>query len=522
MMIDVARHFHDAATLKRVIEALAFYKLNRLHLHLSDDEGWRLEIAGLPELTEIGSRRGHTRDERDRLYPSLGSGPDPDISPGSGYFDRATFIDLLRFATDRHIEVIPEFDLPGHSRAAIRSMEERHRRLTAENSPEASTYRLIHPGDTSRYRSVQHWDDNVVDVCLPSTLAFVERVIDATVALYREAGAPLSTIHVGGDEVPPGVWMASPACGAGVETPDPEALKEAFFSRVYEILERHGLAMSGWEEMALHHGRDNTRTPSEALRGKQVRAYAWNSVWGWGGEDHAYRLANAGYDVVMSAATDLYFDLSYDKDPEEPGYYWAAFVDTYAPFAFQPFDIYRAARRDRMGHPLDPVGVAQSRERLSPEGRGHILGLQGQLWSERARDRGELEYLLFPKLLGLAERAWAPQPAWEQGPLDLAEALRGTAWNAFANRLGQRELPRLDHLAGGFAYRIPPPGVAEIDGTLQANTAFPGLTIRYSSDGTEPDAEDPRYEGPLPTDRRVRFRAFDTRGRGSRSAALVP
>lgn len=519
MHVDVARHFHDARSIERLLEAMAFYKLNRLHLHLSDDEGWRLEIPGLPELTDVGGRRGHTLDESDRLYPSLGSGPTPDASAGSGYYTRAAYIDLLRFAAARHIEVIPEFDFPGHSRAAIRAMEARYQRLAAAGDPNAGAFRLVHPDDASVYRSVQMWDDNVVDVCLPSTLAFVRHIVDETVALYREAGAPLTTFHAGGDEVPRGVWVGSPACQS--QSPDPEALKEAFFDAVYAMVDAHGLVMGGWEEIALHHGPAG-KTPSEVLRGKRVRANTWNTVWGWGDEDNAYPLANAGYEVVMSNASDLYFDLAYDKDPEEPGYYWAGFVDTYHAFAFTPLDLFQSARFDRMGQPLNPVALAQGRTRLTAEGRRRILGIQGQLWSENAKSREDLEYLIFPKLLGLAERAWATAPAWETSTPFEGATYRTEAWNAFANQFGQRELPRLDRLAGGLAYRLPPPGVLLLDGLVHANAAFPGMAIHYSSDGSEPGADTPRYEAPLPAGPAYQFRTVDSRGRGSRTVRVVP
>ncbi|MEZ4701164.1 MAG: family 20 glycosylhydrolase [Rhodothermales bacterium] len=519
MHVDVARNFHEPDRMKRLLEAMAFYKLNRLHVHLSDDEGWRLEIAGLPELTAVGARRGHTIDEADRLYPSYASGPAPEPSAGTGYYSREAFIDLLRFALERHIEVIPEFDFPGHSRAAIRSMEARYNRLAAAGDPEAAAYRLIHPEDASSYQSVQLWNDNVIDVCLPSTYTFIQKVIDETVALYREAGAPLTAFHVGGDEVPRGAWVGSPACRDAGGAPDPEALKESFFASIYAMLEPYGLVMAGWEEMALHHG-EAGKVPSEVLRGKKVRANTWNTVWGWGDEDNAYRLANAGYDVVMSNAGDLYFDLAYDKDPEEPGYYWAGFVDTYAAFAFTPLDLFKSARTDRMGHPLDPDALAAGRERLTASGRDRIRGIQGQLWSENAVSRERFEYLIFPKLLGLAERAWAPAPSWETSSPARGAVERAAAWNVFANRLGQRELPRLDRLAGGIAYRIPPPGVRVDGGLVRANTAFPGMAIHFSSDGTEPDAGAARYEGPLPAGSSFLFRVFSTQGRGSTSAAF--
>ncbi len=129
--------------------------------------------------------------------------------------------------------------------------------------------------------------------------------------------------------------------------------------------------------------------------------------------------------------------------------------------------------------------------------------------------------MAFPKLLGLAERAWAGKPVWESTE-DLAERARALFddWNRFANALGQRELPRLDHLAGGVDYRIPPPGVVIVDGKLLANSAFPGLTIRYTTDGRDPDSSSPVYRGPVAVAGTVRARTFDSRGRGSRVSVV--
>ncbi|WP_243665267.1 family 20 glycosylhydrolase, partial [Rhodothermus marinus] len=200
--LDVARNFQPKAVVLRLLDLMARYKLNRFHFHLTDDEGWRLEIEGLPELTEVGGCRGHTETEATCLVPSHGSGPIPGQQPGSGYYTREDFIEILRYATARHIEVIPEIDVPGHARAAIKAMEARYARLKAAGRPEAeaAAYRLVDPADTSVYRSVQGWNDNVINVCLPSTYRFLEKVVDELRRLYDEAGAPLHVVHTGGDE----------------------------------------------------------------------------------------------------------------------------------------------------------------------------------------------------------------------------------------------------------------------------------------------------------------------------------
>ncbi len=529
--LDVSRNFHNRQTVEKLLRLAAFYKLNRFHFHLTDDEGWRLPVAALPELTEIGGRRGHTPDDSDRLVPSFGSGPDPDpaVSPGSGAYTRDDLLAILRVAGDRHIRVIPEIDVPGHARAAIKAMAARRARLLAAGREDAAeAFLLYDPEDRSEYRSVQGWDDNVINVCLPSTYRFLETVVDEVVGLWAAAGAPLEEIHVGGDEVPAGVWQRSPACQRLIQE-DPELdgtddLWNYFLRRVSDILAARGLATAGWEEIALiAAGTDeHAKKPNEAFLDRGFRPWVWNNVWGWGAEDVGYRLANAGYSVVLANATNLYFDLAYDKHPEETGYAWAGFVDTRKPWELVPLDLYKSARTDLMGRPIDPATDFAGRARLTAEGRGRIRGIQGQLWAENSISPAVLEYQAFPKLLGLAERAWAAQPDWARVE-DTAERRRreAVAWNEFANRLGQRELPRLDRLHGGVLYRLPPPGAVVRDGLLTANTAFPGLEIRYTTDGSEPVASSTLYSGPVEVGDTVKLSTFDTRGRASRSVAVL-
>ncbi len=191
-------------------------------------------------------------------------------------------------------------------------------------------------------------------------------------------------------------------------------------------------------------------------------------------------------------------------------------MDTRKVFEFTPLDVFRSAEEDRLGHPLDAERLYGDRVRPSAEGRRRILGIQGQIWGENAKGREAMEYLALPKLIALAERAWAAQPDWAR----VAEAgerrrLRAEAWSRFATALGRRELPRLDGMAGGFAYRLPPPGAVIENGELVANVRYPGLAIRYTTDESEPTAGSPLYEGPVAVSGPVRLRAFDRRGRGS-------
>lgn len=510
MMLDVARHFSSVDTVLRLLDCMASYKLNRFHFHLTDDEGWRLAIAALPELTEVGARRGvPAPGEPPCLPPSFGSGPDTRSPAGSGFYSADEFVAILRHARRLHIEVIPEFNMPGHARAAVEAMRVRHARLSAAGDiAGAEEYLLSDPADASSYESVQLWHDNVMCIALPSVDRFIDTVVAEVAALYRRAGVPLRVLHTGGDEVPVGAWLGSPACQARMREHgwlDARQLRDDFQVRCRAILARHGIAFTGWEETAL--------ASNGAGSGEDV--YVWNNGWGSGQEDCANLLANAGYEVVLSNAASLYFDFAYAKHPQEPGYYWAGFVDTREPYGMVPLAAPLLPAHDAMGRAPGAAQVAALAP-LDAEGSKRIKGLQGQLWGENARSRERVEYLALPRLIGLAERAWSVDPAWRD-PHDLARD-----WNEFANRLGQRELPRLDRLPQPWGYRLPPPGAVVKEGQLQANIALPGLAVHYTLDGSEPGAHSPRYEAPVVLEgcSTLKLASLDTRGRASRIVTL--
>jgi len=514
-MLDVARNFHPKASVLRTLDLMARYKLNVLHLHLTDDEGWRIEIAGLPELTTVGARRGHTLDSKSFLPPAFGSGPQVGRPFGSGFYSRAEYMEIVRYAAARYIEVIPEIEMPGHARAAIKSMETR---------PE---YRLSDPDDRSVYRSVQGYPDNVMNPALPSTYDFIERVVMDLAAMHREAGAPLRHIHMGGDEVPGGVWQGSPAVQKFMQTlglTNVDDLWYAFYFHVEQILKDRNLRPSGWEEIAVRKTRRDGRpativNPSFAERG--WRAYVWNNVPGWGAEDLAYRLANGGYDVVLSPVTNYYFDLAWNQNPEEIGLDWGGYIDMQKPFQFIPFDYYRNTRLDRQGNPL-PAGAFAGKDRLTDYGKSHIVGIQGNLWSETLGGDGRLDYMLLPKLFGLAERAWAADPAWatEQDSAK-AGSLYREDWSRLVNVVGKRELPRLDREVPGLNYRIPTPGLRAEGGMVRCSVELPGFTLRYTTDGSEPTVRSAAVRGSIPLRGTVRVAAFNTTGRKGQTARLT-
>jgi hexosaminidase len=279
--------------------------------------------------------------------------------------------------------------------------------------------------------------------------------------------------------------------------------------------------------VALGEGHDDgatTTAPNPSLVGENVRPYVWANIWGGGTEDHAYQLANAGYEVVMSHASNLYLDMAYNKHPREAGFYWANFIDNAGPFDFVPLDLYKSAHEDQMGHLIDPETAFDEATRLTAQGRDNILGLQGQLWGETLKGADRMEYMAIPRLLSLAERAWAPQPDWATvEDASARERQRRAAWAEFANRLGQRELPRLSHIDPTWTYRLPVPGAVVEGGRLHANVALPGLTVRYTTDGSMPTAQSARYTAPIAVRDAdvVKLRTFDAQGRGGRVATLT-
>ncbi|MCD6234047.1 MAG: carbohydate-binding domain-containing protein [Candidatus Marinimicrobia bacterium] len=508
MHVDVSRSFRSLKEMKKFLEIMSFYKLNTLHFHLTDDEGWRIEIPGLPELTEIGAFRGHTYNEKEHLFPSLGSGPyaDNPTSNGNGFYSREEYIELLKYAKDHHIKVIPEVDLPGHSHAAVQSMIVRYERLMAQgDSAAAMEFYLIDPDDSSAVESVQKWSNNVVNVCMESTYRFCEKVFDELIAMYDEAGVPLQIIHIGGDEVPHGSWEGSPKCRKFLEEhPEYEKandLSRYFVVRLYDMLKEKGIQTAGWEEIASKIEK-NRRVPDMQMKERELISYIWNSVWGWGAEDLSYRLVNEGFPVVLANVTNYYFDSAYNKDPDERGLYWGAFVDTRNAWEFTPCDIRNCAEKNLYGEKIDLTRY-ENFEPLNPEGKENILGIQGCLWSENLRDMDKFEYMAFPKLLGLSERAWSSMPEWE---LEKDEESRQKDWTVFVHKTGHYELPRLD--AWNVNYRIPLPGwIVERD-TLYANIRFPGLTLRYTTDGTKPDTDALVYTKPVPVKGEVKMAAF--------------
>ncbi len=217
--------------------------------------------------------------------------------------------------------------------------------------------------------------------------------------------------------MPNGVWEKSRACQRLLPKDSSSAaaknhLELYFLNRASQLLAARSIQPACWEDCLLLETAKDSGAAEKRRTTKQPvpTAYVWNNVWGWDREDAAYRLANAGFDVVLCNATNLYFDLACEKDPLERGYYWAGFVGMRAPSILCRSMFLRTPIRRRWGAP-EVRNFCRSRA-FDAGRRSHILGIQGELWSENLRDSQSLEYMAFPRMIALAERAWAAPPKW--------------------------------------------------------------------------------------------------------------
>jgi hexosaminidase len=239
----------------------------------------------------------------------------------------------------------------------------------------------------------------------------------------------------------------------------------------------------------------------------------------YGSEDVPYKLANTGYKTVLTCFDHFYFDLSYQNSFDEPGDGWVGFLDIDKTYSFIPLDYYKNSKTNLRGEPL-PENFFEGKERLSEKGKQNIVGIQGALWGENLVSSELMYYLLLPRLMALAERAWAPDPAWSKIPNPTESEMYQKSWSLFCNILGKRELPKLDYYNGGFMYRIPRPGATIMQGKVNANIQLPGLTMRYTIDGSEPDGMSRIYSEPVAA-RTVKLNAFDSRGRKGKTIVVV-
>lgn len=410
-MLDISRNFTSKENILKFIDLLAHYKVNVFHLHFGDDEGWRVEIENFPELTTYSAyhefpyqNEAGEYTEANYLMPSYNGSIDPQdmSSTANGHLSKEDYIEILKYAWERRISVIPEFDTPGHSRAAVKAME-KYAERTGDNS-----YLLSDPEDISEYCSIQFYRDNALNVAMPSTYKFIETVFDALISYHAEAEVPLPAIHIGGDEVAHGAWTGSPACQklmAEKGWTDIEMLKSYYIENVLDIAESRGVKLSGWQEIVM----DLEPKVYERLKKNLYTVNFWYA--GQGQEDYPYIYANDGVPVVVSNVANTYMDFAYTPDKTERGHDWGGFVDERRSFSLLPYDLFRSVRWDDRGNICDIENLSDGKTQIQI--RENIIGVQAQLWTETIRNFDYVTYYVFPKACGVFERAWNASPSWE-------------------------------------------------------------------------------------------------------------
>ena len=521
-MLDLSRNYAPKEKILEILDYMAYYKLNLFDLKLSDDEGWRIEIPGLEELTEIGSKRGFTQDEKDRLLPMYGSGSGEKESQGSGYLTRTDFIEILQAAIQRNIRVVPQISFPSHARAAVVAMKARYENLLEKGEVEAANeYRLHDPNDQSDYTSAQLFKDNTICICDPSAFRFFEKVFDEIKAMYTEADLPMKTYNIGADELPYGVWQKSPLCEDYIKKSNEintyQDLYDASVKRLNKIVTASGVQMAGWEDVLLSH---SEKSQSEIEVNKNLMDLdfipsVWNNTWGGGREDMIYKLANMGFKSVMSNSSAFYFDMTDDMDMENPGLSWSGYVNYKDGWGTEPLDVFANKVK------LKSLGIdtkdLKNKVKLQEKAKSNFLGIQSQLWTETAANAYEFDRMLMPNLIVFSERAWSSKEPWlENNSAELQEPELTTRWNTFVNTVGQRHLPFLSSVYNQLLYDLPKPGAVVEKGLLRIRQQFPGLEIRFTRDGTTPTRLDEKYTTTVeinPSDQIV-VRTFDPNGRG--------
>ncbi|MGH6654932.1 MAG: beta-N-acetylhexosaminidase, partial [Actinocrinis sp.] len=393
-LLDVARHFLPKQDLLRFIDLIALHKLNVLHLHLTDDQGWRVEIRKYPKLTEVGAwrRESPIGDRRHQRY---------DGRPHGGYYTQDDIREIVAYAADRHVTVVPEIDVPGHAAAAVAA----YPHLGNADAP----------GHPAKPEVGTTW--GILDRTLnaePETLVFLREVFDEVMDLF-----PSRHIGIGGDECPTGPWRASPRAQtriAELGLPNADAIRHWYVARLAEHLADRGRVVYGWDEILDGQGDDtdavvdadldggaggdSTKLPSDAL------------IASWRGTAGAITAARRGNDVVLCPEDQVYLDYRQSEDPREP--IPVGTISSLAHvYAFEP-----------VPHQLNDAESA------------HVLGAQCNIWTEYMDSPRAIDYMVFPRLAAFAETVWS-----EADPRDFED---------FTTRLAVHE-HRLDAL--GVEYR---------------------------------------------------------------------
>ena len=352
MHLDVSRHFFSVDYVKKYIDYLATYKFNTFHWHLTDDQGWRIEIKKYPKLTEVGGCRDRT------LIGRYGSGK-YDNRKYCGYYTQAQIKEIVQYATSRYITVIPEIEMPGHSTAALASYPQ----LGCTKGP---------------YKTMDTWGilDDVYCAGSDNTFTFMQNVIDEVVELF-----PATYIHIGGDECPKERWKKCAACQKRIKDnnlKNEDELQSYFIQRMEKYINSKGKKIIGWDEI---------------LEGGLA---ANATVMSWRGETGGIEAAKQGHDVIMTPGSHCYFDHSQTRTE-----------DSLTIGSFLPLEkVYN----------YEPIPA-----NLTAEQAKHILGAQGNVWTEYIANTSKLEYMVFPRIIALSEVLWSKK--------------ENRDWNSFEKRL---------------------------------------------------------------------------------------
>ncbi|MFS0853244.1 beta-N-acetylhexosaminidase [Microbacterium sp. 179-I 3D4 NHS] len=339
-MYDVARHFPGKTWTLRLIDLLAQLKMNVLHLHLTDDQGWRVEIDAFPRLTEVGAYRRETL-VGDRFSETY------DGTPHGGYFTKADLREIVAYAAVRGITVVPEIDMPGHMLAAVASYPEWG--VTGTQTEVLTRW--------ARSFDVLNMAQTTVDA--------MKTILDEIIEIF-----PSEYIHIGGDESPRDQWDRDPATQDLIRErglADSDALQHWFTRELGDHLQSRGRRMVGWDEIL------NGELPENA------------TIMAWRDEEYAHEALALGRDVVIAVQQHYYFDFKQSARPDEP-------------LGPRVFDIY-----------LTELAEVYSYDWRAVES-DRILGIQGELWTEFIPTTRKAEYMIFPRLFALAERAWRAEP----------------------------------------------------------------------------------------------------------------
>ena len=436
LMIDPARHFLPMPALRAIVDQMASVKLNTLHLHLTDDQGWRVEIRKYPKLTSVGGWR----------LPPWTGGAQPTEKVG-GFYTQAELKDLVAYAGERGITIVPEIDLPGHAQALVAAYPELG---ILGDAPAVSNNwgimpYLFNPG--------------------PKGIAFVKDVLDELMQVF-----PGTYIHLGGDEAVKDQWQRSPEVQAQMKAlgiKDENGLQSWMIDQFGTYLQSKGRRLIGWDEI-LEGG-----LPASA------------SIMSWRGEQGAVDAANQGHDVVLSPGTPLYLNYSQSRLADEP------------PGRFAPMTLEMVYRYDPM-----PAGIPADKAK-------HVLGAQGNLWSEYIVTPYQLQHLIFPRAGAVAEISWSPKDKRDFAGFLPRVQRQGDRWSRGGMHVADSAFAvdmQVDGTRGDALRRNRVP--------LTLATQVPYGTIRYTTDGSTPTATSRAYAGPLSLTPGVTVRAaaFDTRG----------